>query len=99
MRRDETPEQRFSGARTCLRCWMGNAMSHGRPGLATGAAAVPVMKDAATLLVRLPLRAGRRRLPAITPPETAPVIDAVTHIAQPAHVSSSSSDWLHLDGD
>src|SRR5207253_2602412 len=65
----------------------------------TRAVAVPVMKAAATLLVRLPLRAGRRRLPAITPPEPRRSLTPPhTHIAQPAHVSSSSSDWIHLDG-
>src|SRR5207302_11448186 len=42
---------------------------------------------------------GRRRLPAITPPEPRRSLTPPhTHIAQPAHVSSSSSDWIHLDG-
>jgi hypothetical protein len=63
-----------------------------------GGSEARVTKAAATLLARLPTWAGRRRLPTITPPEPhRSFTPQHTQFAQPAHLSSSSSDWIHLE--
>jgi hypothetical protein len=55
------------------------------------------MKAAATLLVRLPPWAGRRRLSAITPPQLAGRSRRHTHILRDELTClKSSSDWIHL---